>query len=106
MIVKCKFHKDKDLGLVFKGLAPDINALITDGKVSGTPQNVVYNQMSELEDIGVRFNDDFDMYKYYKSFNEAMNLQANHGTGSSQPVAPVVPASSVAPSAPVTTPSE
>ena len=90
MIVKCKFDKDRDLGLVFKGLSPDINALITDGKVSGTPQNVVYNQMSELEDIGVRFNDDFDMYKYYKSFNEAMNLQSSQGTGSSQPVAPVV----------------
>lgn len=94
MIVKCKFNKDRDLGLVFKGLSPDINALITDGKVSGTPQNVVYNQMSELEDIGVRFNDDFDLYKYYKSFNEAMKLQSNQGTGSSQPVAPVA---SVAP---------
>lgn len=96
MIVKCKFDKDRDLGLVFKGLAPDINALISDGKVSGTPQNIVYNQMSELEDIGVRFNDDFDLYKYYKSFNESMKLQANNGTGSSQPVAPVVaaPASS------------
>ena len=90
MIVKCKFNKDRDLGLVFKGLSPDINALITDGKVSGTPQNVVYNQMSELEDIGVRFNDDFDLYKYYKSFNESMLLQSNQGTGSSQPVAPVV----------------
>lgn len=92
MIVITKFDKDKDLGLVFKGLAPDINALITDGKVSGTPQNVVYNQMSELEDVGVRFNDDFDMYKYYKSFNDSMNLQSNQGTGSSQPVAPIVPA--------------
>lgn len=98
MIVKCQFDKDKDLGLVFKGLAPDINALITDGKVSGTPQNVVYNQMLELEDIGVRFNDDFDLYKYYKSFNEAMNLHANQGTGSSQPVAPVAPVA--APAAP------
>lgn len=103
MIVKCKFDKDRDLGLVFKGLSPDINALITDGKVSGTPQNVIYNQMSELEDIGVRFNDDFDMYKYYKSFNEAMNLQSNMGTGSSQPIAPVVssttsPSTSVSPS--------
>lgn len=93
MIVICKFDKDKDIGLVFKGLSPDINSLITDGKVSGTPQNVVYNQLSELEDIGVRFNDDFDLYKYYKSFNEAMNLQANNGTGSSQPVAPVAPVS-------------
>lgn len=96
MIVKCKFDKDRDFGLVFKGLAPDINALITDGKVSGTPQNIVYNQMSELEDIGVRFNDDFDLYKYYKSFNEAMNLQSNHGTGSSQPVAPVASSSTTA----------
>ena len=102
MIVKCKFNKDRDLGLVFKGLSPDINALITDGKVSGTPQNVVYNQMSELEDIGVRFNDDFDLYKYYKSFNESMNLQSNQGTGSSQPVAPVAPA----PSSPASSPSD
>ena len=93
MIVITKFDKDKDLGLVFKGLAPDINALITDGKVSGTPQNVVYNQMSELEEVGVRFNDDFDLYKYYKSFNDSMNLQSNQGTGSSQPVAPIVPTS-------------
>lgn len=92
MIVISNFDKDKDLGLVFKGLSPDINALITDGKVSGTPQNVVYNQMSELEDVGVRFNDDFDMYKYYKSFNDAMRLQSNQGTGSSQPVAPILPA--------------
>lgn len=92
MIVKCEFNKDRDLGLVFKGLAPDINALISDGKVSGTPQNVVYNQMSELEDIGVRFNDDFDLYKYYKSFNESMQLQSTQGTGSSQPVAPIAPA--------------
>lgn len=93
MIVITKFDKSKDLGLVFKGLSPDINALITDGKVSGTPQNVVYNQMSELEDVGVRFNDDFDLYKYYKSFNESMKLQSNQGTGSSQPVAPVVSSS-------------
>lgn len=92
MIVKCKFDKSRDVGLVFKGLAPDINALIQDGKVSGTPQNVMYNQISEIEDVGVRFNDDFDLYKYYKSFNDSMKLQSNQGTGSSQPVAPVAPA--------------
>ena len=94
MIVKCKFDKSRDVGLVFKGLAPDINALITDGKVSGSPQNVMFNQISEIEEVGVCFNDDFDLYKYYKSFNDSMKLQSNQGTGSSQPVAPVV---SVAP---------
>lgn len=89
MIEKCKFKKDRDLGVVIKGLGVDINDLITNHKVGSSKADVVFNQFSELEQIGCRINDDFDLYQYYKSFNNEMKLNSSVGTGSSQGPLPV-----------------
>lgn len=81
----CKFDKNRDLGIVFKGLAPDINDLIENHKVSDVSADVIYNEISNIEEVGCRINDDFDLYKYYKEFGKHMNLApASSGTGSSQ----------------------
>ena len=84
MIVSCKFDKTKDIGLVFEGLAPDINDLIENHKIGDVSSDVVYNEISKIEEVGVRINDDFDMYKYYKNFNDKFRISSNGGTGSSQ----------------------
>lgn len=90
MVNECKFDKTKDVGLVFEGLAPDINDLIENHKIGNVSSEVVYNQIANIEEVGCRINDDFDMYKYYKDFNNKMKIGANGGTGSSQPVAKVI----------------
>ena len=84
MIRDCKFNKTKDVGLVFEGLAPDINDLIENHKIGDVSSDVVYNQISNIEEVGCKINDDFDLYKYYKDFNNKMKLEVNGGTGSSQ----------------------
>lgn len=84
MIRDCKFNKTKDVGLVFEGLAPDINDLIENHKIGDVSSDVVYNEISKIEEVGCRINDDFDLYKYYKTFNDKTRLLANGGTGSSQ----------------------
>lgn len=84
MIVTSKFNKVKDIGLVFEGLAPDINDLIENHKIGDVSSDVVYNEISKIEEVGVRINDDFDLYKYYKQFNDKFRMSSNGGTGSSQ----------------------
>lgn len=84
MIVNTKFDKTKDIGLVFEGLAPDINDLIENHKIGDVSSDVVYNEISKIEEVGCRINDDFDMYKYYKNFNDKFRISSNGGTGSSQ----------------------
>lgn len=84
MIVISKFNKVKDIGLVFEGLAPDINDLIENHKIGDVSSDVVYNEISKIEEVGVRINDDFDLYKYYKQFNDKFRMSSNGGTGSSQ----------------------
>lgn len=46
-------------GRVIPGLAPNINMLIETNTVPDTHGEVIYNQLSTLEDVGVRINDDF-----------------------------------------------
>lgn len=84
MFCICRFDKKRDVGVIFKGLAPDINDLIENHKVSNVSSDVVYNELSNIEEVGCRINDDFDLYKYYKEFGKHMNLTPNFGTGASQ----------------------
>lgn len=84
MFCTCRFDKKRDLGVIFKGLAPDINDLIENHKVGNVSADVVYNELSNIEEVGCKINDDFDLYKYYKEFGKHMNLTPNIGTGSSQ----------------------
>lgn len=84
MVRECKFNKNTDVGLVFEGLAPDINDLIENHKIGNVSSDVVYNEISKIEEVGCRINDDFDLYKYYKQFNDKFRTEANGGTGSSQ----------------------
>lgn len=84
MIRDCKFDKTKDLGLVFEGLAPDINDLIENHKIGDVSSDVVYNEINKIEEVGCKINDDFDLYKYYKEFSDKFRIEVNGGTGSSQ----------------------
>lgn len=84
MVRECKFNKKTDVGLVFEGLAPDINDLIENHKIGNVSSDVVYNEIAKIEEVGCRINDDFDLYKYYKQFNDKFRVEANGGTGSSQ----------------------
>lgn len=89
MLEKCKFDPSKDRGIVIKGLGVDVNNLLVNHKVDNSMADIVYNQFSEIEEIGCHVNDDFDLYKYYKNFTNTLKLNANGGTGSSQGPAPV-----------------
>lgn len=84
---KCVFDSKRDKGLVIDGLYPDINKMIEDHTIPDTIADVVYNQLSEIEDVGCRINDDFDAIIVARALNA--QLRPNGGTGSSQPVAPV-----------------
>ena len=50
MIRDCKFNKTKDVGLVFEGLAPDINDLIENHKIGDVSSDVVYNEISKINE--------------------------------------------------------
>lgn len=83
--MKCitTFDPKKDMGKVIDGLFPDINELIENHKISDTASSEVYNQISELKDVGIRINDDFDAIMYARALKNS--LAPNQGTGSSQP---------------------
>lgn len=85
---KCAFKPLRDKGLVIDGLYPDINKMIEDHTIPDTTADVVYNQLSDIQDVGCRINDDFDAIIVARALNA--QLRPNGGTGSSQPVAPVV----------------
>lgn len=86
-----------DIGKVIDGLYPDINEIMNSGTIPATTSNVVYNQLTELESVGYKVNDDFDAIMIARHLKEVTGgLQATKGTGSSQqagssaPVAPSV----------------
>lgn len=89
----CKFDKSRDVGRVIEGLAPDINSMLKTHVVPSSASDVVYNQIEELKDIGVRINDDFDALMIARGLRKLgeSNLNPNNGTGSSQGVQPVAP---------------
>lgn len=68
MIQVCKFNKESDLGVVIHGLSPDINAMIESGVVPDNCADVVYNQISAIEEVGCRVSDTFDAIILQRSF--------------------------------------
>lgn len=90
----CKFDKARDVGQVIEGLAPDINVMLKTHVVPTSASDVVYNQIQELKDVGVRINDDFDALMIARGLRQLgeANLNPNNGMGSSQGVQPVAPA--------------
>lgn len=82
------FNKDKDRGLVFEGLAPDIDKIIQDHNIPATTADVVYNNIKSLDEIGCRINDQFDGLKLFRAINALGKGNVAQPTGSSQGVAP------------------
>lgn len=93
MIQVCKQCKDRDLGPVIPGLNPDINELIESHKISDTSSDVVYNNLSEIADVGFRVNDDFDAILLGRALH-ASGLLSSKGTGSSQVAGATAPVAS------------
>lgn len=82
MIQICKNSPKKDIGKVISGLFPDIDELIENHKISDTSAQVVYNNLTEIEQVGFRINDDFDAIVLSRALKSG--LQPNSGHGSSQ----------------------
>lgn len=92
MIENNKFDPKKDVGLVIVGLSVDINNMIETHSIPATSADVVYNDISEIEDVGSRIDDTFDGIMIARAFKQSLP-SPNSGTGSSQGVAPVAPSS-------------
>lgn len=75
MVQTCKFNKESDLGVVIHGLSPDINAMIESGVVPDSATEVIYNQLSSIEEVGCRVSDTFEAIMLQRSFL----AQCKHG---------------------------
>lgn len=93
MIQKCKQCKNRDIGPVIMGLNPDINELIENHKISDTSAEVVYNNLTEIVDVGFRVNDDFDAILLSRALHTS-GLLSSKGTGSSQAAGSTAPVQS------------
>lgn len=89
---KCKVSKKRDRGPVIKGMFPDIQKMIQEHTIPDTGSDVVYNELSELKDVGYRVNDDFDAIMLSRKLKGA--LTASGGTGSSQAAGATAPVAS------------
>lgn len=98
MIQICKFDKDKDLGKVIPGLFPDVEDLITSHKIGDTASQVIYNELSDIKDVGFRVNEEFDAIMLARALRAG--IAANQGTGSSQQAGSSAPVSGVPSGAP------
>lgn len=90
MLRKCKFNKDRDLGLVIPGLFPDIEDMINNHRIPDTASQVIYNDIQEIKDVGIRINDDFDAIMLSRALRAGIASNVGHGSsqqaGSSAPV--------------------
>ncbi len=87
MIENNVFDPSKDVGLVIVGLNVDINNMIETHSIPATASDVVYNDISDIEDVGSRIDDTFDGIMIARAFQSSIP-SPNSGTGSSQGVAP------------------
>ena len=95
MLQICKFDKKKDVGKVIPGLFPNIDELIDTHKVTDNSAEVVYNGIQEIEQVGVRINDEFDAIMLSRALKKA-GLVANQGHGSTQQAGSSAPTSAPA----------
>lgn len=87
MIENNIFDPSKDVGLVIVGLNVDINNMIETHSIPSTASEVVYNDISDISEVGSRIDDTFDGIMIARAFQSSMP-SPNSGTGSSQGVAP------------------
>lgn len=87
MIENNKFDPKRDVGLVIVGLNVDINNMIETHSIPSTASDVVYNDISDIDEVGSRIDDTFDGIMIARAFNQSLP-SPNSGTGSSQGVAP------------------
>lgn len=87
MIENNIFDPSKDVGLVIVGLNVDINNMIETHSIPSTASEVVYNDISDITEVGSRIDDTFDGIMIARAFQSSMP-SPNSGTGSSQGVAP------------------
>ena len=99
MIENNKYNPAMDVGLVIVGLNVDINDMIETHSIPATAADVVYNDISDIEDVGSRIDDTFDGIMIARAFQSSMP-SPNSGTGSSQGVAPVASPSNPSASTP------
>lgn len=88
MIENNVFDPSKDVGLVIVGLNVDINNMIETHSIPSTASEVVYNDISDITEVGSRIDDAFDGIMIARAFQSSMP-SPNTGTGASQGVAPV-----------------
>lgn len=83
MVTICEFNKEKDLGKVIKGLAPDIQAMIDSHNIPTTTADVVYNQIEDIKSVGFRINDEFEAIMLSRKLHASAGIENNGGTASS-----------------------
>lgn len=99
MIENNKFNPTMDIGLVIVGLNVDINDMIETHSIPATAADVVYNDISDIDDVGNRIDDTFDGIMIARAFESSMP-SPNIGTGASQGVSPVASLSEPSASSP------
>lgn len=82
----CKFNKNRDLGKVIEGLAPDLQKMIDTHTIPATSAEVVYNQLEDIKSVGCRINDDFEAIMLSRKLHTSLGLSPNGGTASSNQV--------------------
>ena len=87
MIENNNYNPQMDMGLVIVGLNVDINNMIETHSIPASSAEVVYNDITEIDDVGSRVDDTFDGIMIARAFNSSLP-SPNSGTGSSQGVAP------------------
>lgn len=86
----CGFNPMRDKGLVIKGLAPDISDMIENHTIPDTAAECVYNQLTELKQVGCKICDQFDAIMVSRAIHAA-GLSPSSGTGSSQAAGSTAP---------------
>jgi len=72
---KPAYDETRDVGQVIPGLWPDINAMIETNTIPGTMSETMHNGLMELQEVGVRINDDFDAIIMARKFHSLKEQQ-------------------------------
>ena len=81
---KCKFNNKKDLGTVIEGLCPDKNAMIESHVIPASMSDVVYNELSDIQTVGNRVDDDFDAIQVNRYLHDISTEERNDIAPSSE----------------------
>lgn len=65
---KHKFNKTIDIVRFQPGCAPDLNLAISSGVIPDTTSEALYNGLENLNDIGSRVRDPFDVIEYDRAY--------------------------------------